>query len=322
MSNLPSAFKSPRGEAEYMATYEATMQLWTVPYESMDIRSRFGSTHLVVCGPKEAPPLVLLHCFFSSLTNWAYNIAALSGDYRVYAPDMMGQPSRSIPDQPIRNREDLAEWVTGVLDTLGIAQTDLGGYSFGGFAALNYAIHAPDRIKKLVLLTPVGGLVPLKTQFFIRAMLINYQPLKRLAMKSFLDWTFYKPNLRNENTKRMFDCMLNQMTSGAKYWRSPNLVPPVPFKDEELRGVRTPALLLIGQQETYYDPVAAVERAKRLIPRIRAELIPGASHDLPVSKPDAVNPQIVAFLKNDEVIDTGGVGDAFAVQKTLVGSHG
>jgi len=141
-------------------------------------------------------------------------------------------------------------------------------------------------------------------------------------MKSFLDWTFYKPNLRNENTKRMFDCMLNQMTSGAKYWRSPNLVPPVPFKDEELRGVRTPALLLIGQQETYYDPVAAVERAKRLIPRIRAELIPGASHDLPVSKPDAVNPQIVAFLKNDEVIDTGGVGDAFAVQKTLVGSHG
>ncbi len=52
MENLPSAFKSPKGEAEYMAAYEATMGLWPVPYESMDIQSRFGSTHLVVCGPK------------------------------------------------------------------------------------------------------------------------------------------------------------------------------------------------------------------------------------------------------------------------------
>jgi hypothetical protein len=95
MSNLPSPFKSSKGEAEYMAAYEASMQLWTVPYEPRDISSRFGSTHLVVCGPKDAPPLVLLHCFFTSLTNWAYNIADLSRDYRVYALDMMGQPSNT-----------------------------------------------------------------------------------------------------------------------------------------------------------------------------------------------------------------------------------
>jgi hypothetical protein len=28
--NLQSAFKSPRGETEYMAAYEVTMKLWTV----------------------------------------------------------------------------------------------------------------------------------------------------------------------------------------------------------------------------------------------------------------------------------------------------
>ena len=90
MSNLPSAFKNPKGEAESIAAYAATMRLWPVPYESMDIRSRFGSTHLVICGPKDAPPLVLLYCFFTSLTIWAYNIADLSHDYRMYALDMMG----------------------------------------------------------------------------------------------------------------------------------------------------------------------------------------------------------------------------------------
>src|SRR5215217_5643364 len=46
-------FKSPKGEAEYMAAYEATLRLWPVPYESMDIPGRYGRTHLVATGPKD-----------------------------------------------------------------------------------------------------------------------------------------------------------------------------------------------------------------------------------------------------------------------------
>jgi hypothetical protein len=102
VSKLPSAFRTPRGEAEYMAAYEASMQLWTVPYEAVDLRSRFGSTHVVICGPRNAQALVLLHCFATSSTCWAYNVAPLSQNHRVYALDMMGQPGKSNPDQPIQ----------------------------------------------------------------------------------------------------------------------------------------------------------------------------------------------------------------------------
>jgi pimeloyl-ACP methyl ester carboxylesterase len=321
VSSLTSPFKTPKGEAEYMASYDATMQLWSVPYESLDIRSQFGTTHVVSCGPQEAPPLILLHSFFSSSTNWAYNIPDLSRDHHVYAVDMMGQPSKSVPDQPIANREELALWLTGILNELSIGQTDLVGYSYGGFSALNYAIQAPNRIKKLVLLTPVGALVPLKTEFFIRAALISYQPFKRLAMKSFLSWTFYRPNLTDARTARMFDCMLDQMSSGAKYWRSPNLVLPLPFADEELRMMTIPTLLLIGRQETYYDPLAALERGGRLLPIIEAELIPQACHELPISKPEVVNQRILAFLENDQVSSADRVGRRTAGQ-TLASAHG
>jgi pimeloyl-ACP methyl ester carboxylesterase len=295
MSNLPSPFKSKKGEAEYMAAYEATMQLWSVPYDAMDIPSRFGSTHLVVCGPKDAAPLVLLHCFFTSLTSWAYNVADLSRDYRVYALDMMGQPSKSVPDQPIRNREEMAEWLASVLDALGIRQTDLAGYSYGGFAALNYAIRAPERIKKLVLLTPIGSFVPLKTQFFIRGMLTRLPG--HFWTNSMMHWFFYEPNLDNEDTKRIFDDLTNQMYLGGRSFRLPPTVPPVPYTDEELRGVRNPTLLLIGKQEALYNPVPAIERAKQLIPNIQAELIPQSSHDLPISKAETVNPRVLEFLK-------------------------
>ena len=64
-TTLPSAFKSPEGQAEFMAAYEATLKLWPVPYEPMDITGRYGRTHLVASGPKDAPTLVLLHMFFN-----------------------------------------------------------------------------------------------------------------------------------------------------------------------------------------------------------------------------------------------------------------
>jgi pimeloyl-ACP methyl ester carboxylesterase len=295
MSNLPSAFKSPKGEAEYMAAYEASMRLWTVPYEPMDIRSRFGSTHLVVCGPKEAPPLVLLHCFFMSLTVWVYNIADLSCNFRVYALDMMGQPGKSIPDQPMRDRGEMAEWLTGILDALEISQTDVIGWSYGGFAALNYAIHRPDRVKKLVLLTPIGSFVPLKTQFYIRGMLTRLPG--RFWSDSMMHWFTYAPNMKNEKTKRMFELITNQFYPGNRYFRLPPTVLPAPYTDEELRGVKNPTLLLIGQQESLYDPVPAIERAKRQIPNIQTELIPHAGHELPGSQPETVNRKILEFLK-------------------------
>ncbi len=133
----------------------------------------------------------------------------------------------------------MSEWLTGILDALGIRQTDLVGQSYGGFAALNYVMHAPDRLKKLILISPAGGLAPLKTQFYIRGMLTSLPGLSRVTMKSLLYWMFYKPN----------------------------------------------------------DPVAAAARTKQLIPDIQTELIPHASHDMPVSQPETVNHKVLKFLK-------------------------
>ena len=298
---MPTAFKSPRGEAEYIAAYEATMRLWPVPYEPMDLESRFGRTHLVACGPEQAPPLVLLHCFFTSLAVWAYNVAELSREHRVYALDMMGQPSKSIPDQPIRNREEMAEWLTDTLDQLGIGQMDLVGYSYGGFAALNYAMRAPGRVKKLVLLSPAGGLVPLWKQFYLRGILSLGIPspslrLSRFWANSWFNLFFYKPNRKDEMTQRIVNRLSEQFARGLRYFRLGAMVPPSIYADEELRNVRSATLLLIGREESLYDPVPAITRAKRLIPNIEGELVSHASHDLPVSLPAAVNQRILAFI--------------------------
>ncbi len=265
----------------------------------MDIPSCFGSTHLVVCGPTDAPPLVLIHGVQASLTMWAYNIGELSREYRVYALDAMGQWTKSVPDQPIRNRAELAEWLTATLDTLGLGQIPLVGMSYGGWIALNYAMHEPARLSKLVLLSPAGGLAPLAVQFIIRTAPTQFLPgLSWFFMSSLMRWMCYKENLRNEQTRQMWEHLTKQMALGARYSVSKSVqVPPQPFTDEELQRVKTPTLLLIGQQEVLYDPVVAVTRAKRLIPNIQAELIPHASHEMTVSHAETVNKRVLEFLK-------------------------
>jgi pimeloyl-ACP methyl ester carboxylesterase len=321
-SKLPSPFRTPLGEAEYMAAYEASMQLWTVPYEAVDLRSTFGSTHVVICGPRNAQPLVLLHCFAPSLTCWACNVAPLSQNHRVYALDMMGQPGKSIPDQPIRSRDELSEWLTDSLDQLGIHRTDLIGYSFGGFTGLNYAMHAPDRVNKLVLLSPAGSLVPLWKQFYIRGIVSSLLPSlsNLLAKRLWFEWMFYKPNLSNEKTRRLYERLLTQFALGQRHFRSAGGVLPIAYKDEELRSVRSPTLVLIGQQESLLDPVAAVRPARQLIPYVQAELVPQASHDLPVSRAETVNERVLAFLEGAEVFGTDGAGQTRSAEQAMTGA--
>jgi hypothetical protein len=57
----PSPFKTPEGEARFRAAYDAGLKLWPIPYEELDVPTRFGMTHVVAAGPTNAPALVLLH---------------------------------------------------------------------------------------------------------------------------------------------------------------------------------------------------------------------------------------------------------------------
>ena len=43
-------FKTPESQAKYMAAYDAVLAIWPVPYESFDVPTRFGKTHIIASG--------------------------------------------------------------------------------------------------------------------------------------------------------------------------------------------------------------------------------------------------------------------------------
>jgi pimeloyl-ACP methyl ester carboxylesterase len=292
----PSAFKTVEGEAKFLAAYDQEMKLWPVPYEEVDVRSRFGTTHVVICGPKTALPMVLLHGYMATLTMWSPNIAAFSKDHRVYAIDVMGQPSKSRPNEPIGSVTDFVSWLSATLDALELDRVFLVGMSFGGWLALHYAVAAPQRVRKLVLLSP-GGLLPMVRQFTVRGLIMVWCPT-RLTVQSFFRWLGF--------AYRAHANLLNLVCLGLKHFRMPietARVMPAVVSDEALRAMTVPTLLLIGDQEVISDPARALERAHRLISDFEGELVPGCRHDMSASRHDIVDARVLEFLNKAPVDD-------------------
>ena len=52
MTDNPLIYKSSEGKAKCMAVYDAALAHWPVPYEQLDLPTRFGSTHVIASGPK------------------------------------------------------------------------------------------------------------------------------------------------------------------------------------------------------------------------------------------------------------------------------
>jgi pimeloyl-ACP methyl ester carboxylesterase len=297
----PTAFKTPTGEAAFMATYDRAMKRWPVPYDEYEIPSRFGATHVIACGPKDAPPLVLLHGYMATSVMWAPNVADFSRYFRVYAIDVMGQPGKTIARDPIRSRADYVRWLNTTLYGLPINRFSLVGQSYGGWLALNYAIAEPKRLDKLVLLSP-GGLLQLSRQFSVRGLLMTYFPT-RFTVNSFMRWLGLS-DAPGETDSRL---ILDLMYFGMKHFRfAPETlrVMPTAFSHGELTTIQTPTLVLIGDREVIYDPAKALERALRLIPDVRGTLIPHSRHDMCFSQRRVVDARVIDFLTSARPRDT------------------
>jgi pimeloyl-ACP methyl ester carboxylesterase len=285
----PFGFTTPAGETAYRAAYDEALKRWPVPYEEVDVPTPFGRTHVIVSGPKQAPPLVLLHGYMATSLMWAPNVADLSREYRVYAIDVMGQPGKSIPENPIRAAADYVTWLTATLTGLRLDRVILVGQSFGGWLALTYSAATRDRVSKLVLLSP-GGILPLVNRFTVRAAVMVSFPT-RFTVRWFMRWL----GIIGAGAEPL----LELMDLGLKHFRMPletARILPTALSDAELRALRMPVLLLLGDREVIYDPRAALARAKRLIPDFAGALVPDCSHDMCFGQREVVDARVLDFL--------------------------
>jgi pimeloyl-ACP methyl ester carboxylesterase len=101
----------------------------------------------------EGPPVVLLHGLGATNASLLPTLWDLARDHRVLVPDLPGFGESAKPVRAYR-AAFFARWLRAFMDEMEIERADLVGNSLGGRVALEMGLEAPDRVGKMVLLTP------------------------------------------------------------------------------------------------------------------------------------------------------------------------
>lgn len=104
-------------------------------------------------GPTEGRPLVLAHGFGVSLEMWMPQMAALSAEHRLITWDARGHGGSSAPDDlESYTMPALAADLRALLESLDATEgAIIGGMSFGGQIALQYAVDHASEVHALIL---------------------------------------------------------------------------------------------------------------------------------------------------------------------------
>ena len=154
------------------------------------------------------PPVLFIHGSgpgVSAWANWRLALPVMAEQRRVIAPDMVGFGYTDRPEGIDYTMDTWVQQAMDLLDALELPQVDLVGNSFGGALALALAIHAPGRVRRLVLMGSVG--VPFPITRGLDAVW-GYQP-SLANMRSLLDIFAYSRQLVTDELAQLrFDASI------------------------------------------------------------------------------------------------------------------
>lgn len=277
MKEVLGRWTSEAAEAKFRLVEDQVWDQRLPDREFVDVATWFGSTR-AYRWPGTGVPVVLLHGIGGTSVMWAPYVHTL-GDHPVVAIDTMGDVGHSVHERAFTGPGDFAQWLDETLEQLEIDTAHLIGTSFGGWLAINQAIHHPRRVASLLLIDPVG-IVPLDMAGFLR-----------WGLSVFLS-SLLPAAVRRRSARRLGMPVLEnkQIMSMARRGQLTHRFRPdsTPFSDDELSSITAPVLLLVGEHSAIHDPAEVVDRAQRLLADLDARIIDGAGHGLPLSHADQV----------------------------------
>ncbi len=256
--------------------------------------------HVRDTGPRDAPALLLLHGFGGSLHTWDAWAARLEDTHRVIRLDLPGFGLTG-PD-PGRDYSDARSHAVlmALMDRLGVAQADVAGHSMGGRIAWTLAAAHPERVSRLVLLSPDGfasagfeyGKAP-QVPMLLR--LLPYVMPTFLLRASLVPAYFDPAMVTDALVTRYRDLLLAPGVRRAILDRTAGqvLVDPVPL----LRSIKAPVLLLWGAEDRMIPARNAADYLAAL-PDSRLASFPKVGHVLHEEAADATAAAAREFLQH------------------------
>lgn len=251
-------------------------------------------------GPKNSAtmPVIMIHGFGSSLETWEGWAQSLGQDRRVIRFDL---PGSGLSDPDTAGDYSDARSII-LLDALmaasGLAKADVIGNSIGGRIAWRFAASYPDRLRKLVLVSPDGFASPGfeygKAPEVPAIMSAMRWTLPKAMLKANLAPSYGNAERLTEATiTRYHDLMLGPGSRHALLSRLKQTVLPDPAA--VLPTIKSPTLLLWGETDAMI-PISNAQDYLGLMPNAKLATLKGLGHVPFEEAPDVSLVPLRAFL--------------------------
>jgi pimeloyl-ACP methyl ester carboxylesterase len=246
--------------------------------------------HYYVWGPEAGTPVVLVHGLGGRSEDWR-NLAPylVRGGFRVYMPDLPGYGRSDKPGDFSYSIPDEANAVLGFMNTLGLMQVDLGGWSMGGWIVQYFAANHPERVRKLMLFDSAGlyAKPTWNTDLFTPVSAVELDQLDALLMPHPPAVPGFIANdiLRvSRNRAWIIHRAMGSMLTGRD------------ATDKLLPQFKMPVLIVWGALD-HITPQDQGETMHRLVPQSQMDVVPGCGHLAPVQCADKIGGTVAGFLK-------------------------
>jgi pimeloyl-ACP methyl ester carboxylesterase len=286
-------------------------------------------------GSPDDPALLLIMGFTAQLISWDDSLCArlaAGGHYVIRYDnrdcglstcldgtevDLMGVISAALSKQPLPpvpyTLSDMAGDAVGLLDHLRIPRAHVMGASMGGMIAQTVAIEHPARVASLISIMSMTG----EPEFGeatpeAMAVLMSTPPADRAdAIRRTADIAVFC-------SKRYFDLALAEEQAARAFDRhfypegAPRQLAAIyasGTRDDALRGVTAPTLVIHGLDDTLITPSGG-ERTAEVVPGATLLLVADMGHDLPAPLWPLVTATILGFTSMVEATSATPAGVA------------
>ena len=229
------------------------------------------------------PVVVLIHANYANLFMWEPWAAALQDKYRVVRFDMTAHGLTGPDSTGDYSLQRTVGTFEKFADQLGLTTFTMGGTSLGGTVAMHYTVKHPERVQRLILVSP-GSLekdvrgrrtpraVPRVADLFAYItprwmasglLKVSFGDKRKVTDAMVDEW--YEMWMRDGNRQAMLD-RLRQYVSGDV--------------EQTIGNVRVPVLLLWGEKNPRVPLALAYEFQKLLVrsPEVKLEILKGVGH--------------------------------------------
>jgi pimeloyl-ACP methyl ester carboxylesterase len=227
----------------------------------------------------DGEPIVLLHGGLADNTTWAAQFSGLSPHRQVVAPERQGHGHT--PDRPgPLTYKAMSDQTVSVLVALGLGPVDLLGWSDGGMVGTLIAADHPELVRTLTV-TGSG----FSSSGYVRG-----------AMEALVSLS------SDDEEMMMFAAMYAEASpDGSEHfsevWEKIRTMWAEPFDwKAEAQRISAPLLVIVGDDD--YITVEHAQEFARTVQNGQLAVVPGASHLVPIEKPDLFNQLVLEFTAN------------------------